>query len=117
LPSFEDVPEEDRRGGRAPIGELQRGDPLGHLRIVAGRLGDPGEVALDIGEEDGNSEGAEVLGDGVDRDRLAGAGRAGDEAVAVRHAGQEGVGMLPDRDGHRWRRVRLVFPPIAPRFA
>jgi len=67
----EDVPEKDGRGGGAPVSEIQRRDSLGDLRIVTGRLTEASQITLDIGEEDEDAKGAEVLGDGVDRDRLA----------------------------------------------
>ena len=52
------------------------------LGCLAGN-GNARNVALDVGEEDGNARIAHGLGDGLQGDRLAGAGGAGDEAVAV----------------------------------
>jgi len=52
--------------------------------------GDAGEVALDVGHEDRHADARESLGEQLERDRLACAGRAGDEAVAVRETGRQG---------------------------
>ena len=60
-------------------------DALGDLRVVAARLAHAGQVALDVGGEDGHADAAECLGQHLERDGLAGAGRAGDQAVTVRH--------------------------------
>jgi hypothetical protein len=87
-----------------------------HLRIDAARLGDAGQVALDVGHEDRNALAAEVLGERLQRHRLAGAGRTGDEAVAVGHRRQkEALGVAAagekDRFGHG-RRQRDGREPV-----
>ena len=61
----------------------------GVLGLRAARHGDARKVALDVGEEDGDALRRELLGDGLERDGLAGAGRPGDEAVAVAVPGQQ----------------------------
>ena len=70
------------------------------------RLGDAGQVTLDVGHEHRHAELAEVLGQRLQRDRLAGAGGAGDQPVAVGQAGQQvafDVAVLgnENRFGHR----------------
>ena len=54
---------------------------------------DAGQVTLDVGGEDRHPVGAELLGQQLQGLGLAGAGRAGDEAVAVEHAERD-----PDAD-------------------
>jgi hypothetical protein len=51
---------------------------------VAGPAANPAQVALDVRHEDGNADPGEPLGHHLQRDGLAGAGRAGDEAVTIR---------------------------------
>ena len=84
-----DVPED---GGEA----LERGrlgaDRLqarGELRRRLPGLGHPGQVALDVGHEHRHAERRQVLGDDLQRDRLAGARGARDEPVAVGERRQE----------------------------
>ena len=74
------------RGGSVDAALLQT---LAHLRADAARLRDAGEVALDVGHEHRHACAAEALGERLQRHRLAGAGGAGDQAVAVRHLGQQ----------------------------
>ena len=47
------------------------------------RHGDAGEIALHVGDEDRDAGGGEALGQALQSHRLAGAGRAGDQAVTV----------------------------------
>ncbi|GAA2937577.1 hypothetical protein GCM10011428_64490 [Streptomyces violaceus] len=67
--------------------------------VRAARRRDPGEVALDVGEEDGHALGGQLLGDQLERLGLAGAGGARDQAVAVEH-----------RQRHPDLRVRQALP-------
>jgi hypothetical protein len=59
------------------------------LGIAAAFLADAGQVALDVGQEHRHADGAEALGHHLQRDGLAGAGGARDQAVAVGHFRQE----------------------------
>ena len=61
-------------------------DALVHLRVgrVAGR-GQAGQVALDVGHEDRHAGLRQLAGEQLERLGLAGAGRAGDQPVAVEH--------------------------------
>ena len=59
--------------GRALLQEILR---------LAGRR-DAGKVALHVGGEDRDAGGGEALGENLQRNGLAGAGRAGDETVPV----------------------------------
>jgi hypothetical protein len=60
--------------------------PRAQLRVLARRLTDAREIAFGIGHEHGHADAREVLGQDLQRDRLAGAGRPGDQAVPVREA-------------------------------
>ena len=71
----------------------------------AAGLADAGQVALHVGHEHRHAEAAEVLGQRLQRDRLAGAGGAGDQPVAVGQRGQQvafdvAVAGDEDRVGH-----------------
>ena len=55
--------------------------------------GEAGEVALHVGDEGRNSGGREALDDALQGDGLAGAGRSGDQAVAVGPAELEALGV------------------------
>ena len=61
----------------------------GHLRIRAAGLGDAGEVAFHVGHEHRHADRGEALRQRLQRDGLAGAGGAGDQAVAVGERRQE----------------------------
>ena len=70
-------------------------DETGHLAHLA----DAAEVSLHVRHEAGHARLAEGFGDHLQGDGLAGAGRAGDEAVAVGHFAAEGdraVGAVGD---------------------
>jgi len=84
----EDVPEGDRAAGEAEVGELELLHAFSDFGVVGAGLADAGEIALDVGGEDGNTDAAEALGHHLQGDGLPGAGCAGDEAVAVRHVGE-----------------------------
>ena len=57
----------------------------GDLVVRLTRFGETGQVALDVGHEDGHAVGGELLGHELQRLGLARSGGAGDEAVAVHH--------------------------------
>ncbi len=88
-----------RRPRHADVGRAA-GDLVAAL---AGRR-EAGQVALHVGEEDRDALVGQLLGHELERLRLAGAGRAGDEAVAVEHAQRDlhrgvGVGLPVDHGG------------------
>ncbi len=56
--------------------------------LTAGRA-EAGEVALDVGEEHRHADGGELLGQALQGHGLAGAGGAGDQAVAIGQRGQQ----------------------------
>ena len=56
--------------------------------------GDAREVALDVGREDRHARAREPFGENLERDRLAGAGGARHEPVAIGHAEREIFGLL-----------------------
>jgi hypothetical protein len=83
----EQVPELDRNGLVAPVlkakfGSTGREDVVGSSGGRTGH-GEAGKVALHIGDEAGNARGGEALDQALQRDRLARAGCARDQAVAV----------------------------------
>ena len=87
----EHVPQRDRAGqrrGRIEPALLQGGC---HLVADMARLADAGEVALDVGHEHRHADARELLRDGLQRDRLAGAGGAGDEAVSIGERREQGA--------------------------
>src|SRR5919197_1435348 len=63
--------------------------PIIDLRIGAARFGKAGEIAFHIGHEHRHADRGEALRERLQRDALAGAGGAGDEAVAIRERGKE----------------------------
>src|SRR5438034_5868198 len=75
----------DRVAGRLE-GPVERLGSLDDLRVrrVAGD-GDPGDVALDVGHEDGDARLRQLAGEELKGLRLARAGRPGDQAVASHH--------------------------------
>ena len=76
-----------------------RGSQLG-VGVAAAGLRQAGEITLDVGHEDRHADGAKVFGQCLQAYRLAGAGGARDEAMAVRHLWQQatlGVAVLGDQ--------------------
>jgi hypothetical protein len=67
---------------------------------IAGR-GDAGEVALDVGGEDRDAVLGEAFGQHLQRHRLAGAGRAGNQAMAVGELEQQHLRLLALADQDR----------------
>jgi hypothetical protein len=61
------------------------------FELVAGlaRLADAGQVALDVSHEHGHPQARELFGQGLQGDRLASTGGAGDQTVAVGQLGQQ----------------------------
>ena len=96
-----EIPEDNRRGLICEVLDVELLDSLGDLLVVAAGLADSGQVALDVGDEDRHADPAELLGNRVDRDRLAGAGCAGDEPMAVGHPGQQVLIGIAPGDKHR----------------
>ncbi len=89
--------------GRPLVGELARA--RGHALARLARRADPGQVALHVGREDRAAGGGGLLGDELEGARLAGAGRARDQAVAVEE---------PERQRDVDRRVRRARRPGRP---
>ena len=85
----EDVPERDGISGERVVRDAKRLETLGDFRCGATCLGDAAQVALDIGEKYRYAERAETFREGLQRDSLARAGRAGNEAVPIAHLGRE----------------------------
>ena len=71
------------------IVQMQLLDARLHLGVAAAFFRYTGQVALDVGQEHRHPDTAERFRQRLQGDRLAGAGRAGDEAVAVGHLRQQ----------------------------
>mmetsp|Transcript_120347 Transcript_120347/g.334872 ORF Transcript_120347/g.334872 Transcript_120347/m.334872 type:complete len:374 (+) Transcript_120347:42-1163(+) len=113
----EHVPE--RGGAGDGLGRLQPTVLQGGQQLFArfAGLADAGQVALHIGHEDRHPKAREALRQGLQADGLAGAGRAGDQAVAVGQCGQQpalDVAMAgqQDRVGHGRSSKILSLPTI-----
>ena len=86
----ENIPEAGRIGTIFKVlFQSKARNPLLHIRGIHTGHAHTGQVALDIGQEHGNTHLGEGLGHDLHGDGLAGAGRAGDQAVAVGHPGQQ----------------------------
>ena len=97
-----DVPERDRDTGEGGHLEAEPVQALLQLGRGRARLRQAGQVALDVGQEHRHADGRETLGEHLQRDRLAGAGRPGDQAVAVgerREQVQQGVAVAGNEEG------------------
>ena len=74
------------RVARCLKGPAERGHALDDLRVRrVARRRQAGQVALDIGHEDRDARLRQLAGHQLERLRLAGAGRPGDQPVAVEH--------------------------------
>jgi len=85
----EHVPERDGAGAPFRHGQAALFKGGGQLAFDMAALADAGEIALHIGQEHGHAHVAERFGQFLQRDGFARAGGAGDQAVAVGHAGQQ----------------------------
>ena len=85
----EQVPVDRREGAALVAVDLELLGALDGAGIVAARLADARQVALHVGHEDRHAIGGEALGERLQGHRLAGAGRARDQAMAVAVLQQE----------------------------
>ena len=85
----EHVPERHRVRAPRGLGDAGRGEPLLELGRCRPGRGHAREIAFDVGQEHGNAELREMVGEDLKADRLAGAGGAGDQPVPVAHARDE----------------------------
>ena len=112
------MPPSERNSTGKPVGangiaELGRRASAPAPAGVAGR-GEAGEVALDVGDEHRHAGGRELLGDPLQRLRLAGAGRARDQPVAVHHRQRRPARRRPARAAPSWTpRPRSIAGPSA----
>ena len=107
----EHIPEHGRAAGEPGSPDAEQLQPLVELGARRSRLADARQVALDVGHEDRDADGAETLGQHLQRHGLAGAGGAGDEAVPVRQRGQErefGAAFRAMDSGSGMERLRLT---------
>ena len=96
------IPQHGRAGDGFGCGQAAFFQHAGELVADAACLRDAGQVALHVGHEHRHADAAEVLGQRLQGDRLAGAGGAGDQPVAVGQFGQQvalDVAMLGNQDG------------------
>ena len=96
----EQVPEDRRDGLEAIVVEAHVLGALDEGLLRLALHGDAGKVALHVCREDRHARIAEALGQDLQRHRLAGAGGAGDEAVAVGHGEEQvlALGALADEN-------------------
>jgi len=81
----EDVPECHGAPLERVVAELEETDPLLDLRRGRPRPADAGQVAFDVGHEDGDADAAEALGHDLEGNRFPRARSPCDQAVAVGH--------------------------------
>jgi hypothetical protein len=120
----EDVPEHCGTACERVVGDRELLEPLCQAFGRSAGLMNAREVALDVGGEDRDADAAELLGEHLERDGLAGSGGASDEAVAVGHAREQGYVGFPAGDEHgvghggqsvappRHTEARLCFVPV-----
>jgi hypothetical protein len=75
----------DRVGGRRIVGVADGGRPGGDLVVRFGRRGETRDVALDVADEGQDPGDTQLLGQHLERLRLPGPRRTGNEAVPVEH--------------------------------
>ena len=106
------IPEHDRAGGPRRLGDARGLQPLAQLRRRRSRRGQPRQIAFHVGEKHRHADPREVLGEHLQRDGLAGAGGAGDQAVPVRERRPEQHVLARRRPGDDKRfthgRLRLL---------
>src|SRR6266446_10348396 len=95
----EQIPEYDRK----LVGLIVESEAFGpgdKCLLGFARLGNAGEIALDVGGEDRNAGAGEALRQHLQGDRLSGAGRPGDQSMAVGKRKRQNFGLetLPDED-------------------
>jgi len=97
----EDVPEGDRVGGEGEVLEVEEAGAFLDAWVGQSWAAHAGEVAFDVGEEDGDTASAEGFGEDLEGDGFAGTGGSGDEAMTIGHLGEEeDVGLgASDEDG------------------
>jgi hypothetical protein len=79
----EQVPEHRRKATLLVPGKTDRLGPFGQLGMRRSGLTDAGQVALHVGHEHRDAMRGKSFGQHLERHRLARAGRAGDQTVAV----------------------------------
>src|ERR1043166_6853943 len=82
-------PEDNGTGFPFEIRNREILGPLHDFWVIAANLAHAGEIPFHVRHENGNATRAKAFRERLQRDRLAGAGRPGDEAVAIRHFRQE----------------------------
>src|SRR5262249_45579930 len=96
------------------IGQLEAFDSLRDRLFFLAGLTDAGEIALDVGHEGGDAEPTEAFRQALQRDGLAGAGGASDEAVPVGKRRQQVQGLFALRDVDRLQHwIRSVQREVA----
>ncbi len=95
----EQIPEHDRELVGLIV-EPEAFGPGDKCLLGFAHLGNAGEIALDVGGEDRDAGARQALRQHLQRHRLAGAGRSGDQSVAVGERKRQnfGLGTLADED-------------------
>src|SRR5262249_43108706 len=95
----EQIPEYDRELVGFIV-EPEAFGPADKPPLGSPRLGNAGEIALDVSGEDRDAGAGEALRQHLQCDRLSGAGRSGDQSMAVGKPKRQNFGLetLPDED-------------------
>ena len=109
----EQIPEDGGRGFEAIVVEADGLGALDEEVLWLALHADAGEVALHVRCEDGDAHPAEAFRHDLEGHRLAGAGGAGDQAVAVRHGQEEFLAASRSCPGKLRCRTRFVLPEYA----
>ncbi len=103
----EDIPQHYRIALRLPGGDANFRQPRQQFLALLALRGNAGQIAFDIRHKYRHADSGEGFSQLLQRHGFAGAGRAGDESVAIRHRGQKvqlHIGRLGNkqRGGHRF---------------
>src|SRR5438067_7278137 len=90
MPLFaEHIPKGDRACRVGEVGELQLLYPSIDFRILLARLGDAGQISLDVGSKHGHADPAEPLSHHLQSYCLARARCSCDKAMAICHSREQ----------------------------
>src|SRR5215468_4834215 len=104
------VPENRGIAAEVIVGDAEGAEALLDLGLELPGLAEAGEVALHVGEKDGDAARRETLSDDLQRDGLAGTGGAGDQTMSIGIVEQqvERGRSLRDGDAGRYSHVVLL---------
>ena len=84
------IPEGRRESGGCPVVDAEHFQALPQFRALTGRCGQSGKIPFHVGEKDRHTDGRKAFGHHLQGNGLAGAGRPGNQAVAIGQRGQKG---------------------------